>query len=244
MHRLMIRGLLAPALLLVLTSISAAQMQIPEKFTNLQVFPKDIPHDDLIQTMRGFSFSLGVRCTHCHVEQGEKMDFASDAKKEKDVARTMLKMVGNINHEYIDKLGKESPTQVQCVTCHHGLARPRTINAVMADTMERKDLSAAIAEYKDLRKQYYGSGAYDFSETPLNILTEALLKQKKNRNAVAVMEMNVEYNTSPSGWTSHLLAMAHIANGDSDKAKADLDKILQANPNDKWAKEQKEQLKK
>lgn len=244
MHRLMIRGLLALAFSLVYTSISTAQMQMPEKPTNLQVFPKDISHDDLIQAMRGFSFSLGVRCTHCHVEKGDKMDFASDAKKEKDIARTMLKMIGNINHEYIDKLGVESPIQVQCVTCHHGLARPKTINAVMADTMEKKDLTATITEYKDLRKQYYGSGAYDFSETPLNILTESLLKQKKTKEAVAVMEMNMEYNTPPSGWALHLLAMSHQANGDTDKARADLERILQANPNDKWAKEQMEGLKK
>jgi len=39
----------------------SAKAQVPEKFTNLQYFEKTIQRDDLIQTMRGFSFSLGVR---------------------------------------------------------------------------------------------------------------------------------------------------------------------------------------
>ena len=43
-----------------------AAAQIPEKFVNLQVLPKDLARDSLVQIMRGFSFALGVRCQHCH----------------------------------------------------------------------------------------------------------------------------------------------------------------------------------
>jgi thioredoxin reductase len=43
--------------------------QIPDKFTNLKVLPKDISKQELQSTMRGFAFALGVRCEHCHVEE-------------------------------------------------------------------------------------------------------------------------------------------------------------------------------
>ena len=56
---------LVTALVLAAAPARAAG-QIPEKFENLQYFPKDIPRDSLVQTMRGFSFALGVRCHYCH----------------------------------------------------------------------------------------------------------------------------------------------------------------------------------
>jgi len=41
-------------------SVTSAQM--PEKFTNLQVLPNDIPRGELIGIMRRFTSSLGLRC--------------------------------------------------------------------------------------------------------------------------------------------------------------------------------------
>ncbi len=59
---------------------AAADAQVPDKFTNLQYFPKDISRQQLIATMRGFSFSLDVRCQFCHAAKAgnslEQMDFA------------------------------------------------------------------------------------------------------------------------------------------------------------------------
>jgi hypothetical protein len=37
---------------LVLAGASSATAQIPDKFTNLQVFPKEISKGELVQTMR------------------------------------------------------------------------------------------------------------------------------------------------------------------------------------------------
>ena len=67
MRRLTFRSLV-PVLCagFVATPLSRAAPQIPEKFENLQFFPKDIARDSLINIMRGFSFALGVRCQHCH----------------------------------------------------------------------------------------------------------------------------------------------------------------------------------
>lgn len=225
---------------------SVAHAQAPSEFTNLQYFPKDISRDDLMQTMRGFSFSLGVRCQYCHASKEgvplKDANFASDEKETKRKARAMLRMVDAINQQYISKLDPPAARQVQCVTCHHGLGKPVTLNAVLAETIEKQDVAAAVAQYRDLRKKYYGGGEYDFGETPLNILTESLLKQKKSREAVAIMELNVEVNTPPSGWSYSLLAMSHVANKDTEKAKTDFQKILERNPQDEWAKKQLEQL--
>jgi hypothetical protein len=231
------------AIAAVFVSSIGAWAQDQEKPKNLQYFPKDISRKELIGIMRQFSFATGLRCEGCHVQKADgKMDFASDGKDEKRTARVMLKMVDDINKSYIDKLGQANAIQVQCVTCHRALSKPQPINAVLAETIEKKDVNAAIAQYKDLRTKYYGSARYDFSETPLNQLSESLMAKDKNKDAVAITEMNAELNAPVSGWTQHVLAQAHIANGDKDKAKADLKTILSAHPDDKWAKEQSEKL--
>jgi hypothetical protein len=230
--------------LVVCFAVLGAIAQVPEKFTNLQYFPKDIAHDDLIQIMRGFSFSLNVRCQYCHAsKEGDKeTNFASDEREAKKTARAMLHMVDAINQQYIAKLESKTLRRVECVTCHHAVSKPVAMNTLLADTIEKKDLEAAIALYRDLRKRVYGSGQYDFGETPLNQLTESLLKQHKTREAAAIMELNVEVNTSPSMWTRSLLAMAHSANKENEKAKADFQKILEIDSQNAWAKKQLEQL--
>ena len=224
----------------------AAEAQMPDKFTNLQYFPKTISRQELMGNMRGFSFSLGVRCQFCHAgkdgNKREQMDFASDEKDTKKTARAMLRMVDAINQEYIAKMGRTAPIRVECVTCHHQLSIPKTMHALLAETIDKKDIQAALALYRDLRKNGLGNGQYDFGETSLNILTESLLKQDKAKEAVAIMELNVEVNTPPSGWAYNLLAMSHLANKQVEKARADYQKILELNPQDEWAKKQLEQL--
>ena len=98
-------------------------------FKNLQVFPKDIARPQLIANMRFFSQSLGVRCTFCHVgvegQPPSTYDFASDAKKEKLVARKMLAMVHRINQQDFGVTDFNN-AKVTCFTCHRGSPRPLT----------------------------------------------------------------------------------------------------------------------
>ncbi len=185
--------------------------------------------------MRGFCFSLGVRCEYCHAG---KMNFASDEVQTKSTARNMLRMVAAINHDYIPK----SSVRVECVTCHHGLSRPRTLQAVLIEEMEKSDVSSAIALYRKLRKESYGSGQYDFSETSLNLLSETLVHDGKPKQGAAFMELNLEVNSPLSNWAYSDLAMAHLANGELRKAEADFSKILEADPQNSWAKEELEKL--
>ena len=68
-----------------LFSLPAIAQQIPDNFTNLQALPKTISKPELVSLMRGYVFSLGVRCDHCHAagKTPGSMDFASDDKPAK-----------------------------------------------------------------------------------------------------------------------------------------------------------------
>jgi len=239
------------ALIIVLSAGSSASAQFPDKFTNLKVLPKEISKHEMEGTMRSFTFALGVRCDHCHVEKKAPergFDFPADDKDAKKTARVMLQMVTAINHDYITKVPKTpadgAAIQVQCVTCHHGLTQPRPLNAVLADSTEKDGLEKTVALYHELRAKYYGSGQYDFGETSLNQLTEGLLAQKKNREALAIMELNFTENHPDSVWSYHMLAQSHEANGQVDKAIADYRKVLELHPDDRWAKQQIDSLSK
>ena len=129
-------ALLAAIFVAACTAISQQKAQTPTadnlEFHNLRVLPPNITHDELIATMRGIARSLGTRCNHCHVtnppDAKEEFDFASDAKPEKKVARTMLRMVRNINAEYVSKVNAHGQT-VTCFTCHRGRTVPETQTA-------------------------------------------------------------------------------------------------------------------
>ena len=83
-----------------------------EHFKNIQVL-KNIPADQLPNTMQYVAASLGVQCNFCHV-QGQ---FASDDKPTKATARKMMQMVSSIN-------GANYNITVGCATCHHGHMTP------------------------------------------------------------------------------------------------------------------------
>jgi tetratricopeptide (TPR) repeat protein len=239
---------LRPSILLVcvasiLLAAAPAGAQFPQKFTNLKVFPEETSARDLEQNMRGFAFALNVRCPYCHVQNADgKFDYAADDKQTKKTARIMLQMVASINRDFVGKIAKPNPMRVECVTCHHGLTQPRQLKAVLEEALDQQGLSAAIALYQDLRKQYYGSGQYDFGETTLNQVTEWLLAQRKNKEAAAIMEMNFAANSPQSMWAFHMLAMAHEANGEKDKAREDYRRVVELHPEDSWAREQVKRL--
>ena len=135
------RVMCAAAVALFAAVSLSAQNPIPEKFTNLQVLPKNIARADLVPLMRGFVQNLGVRCVHCHEYSGSdpagndltKFDFASDAKPPKAVARKMMKMVSAINGDLLKDVGEPAPagtSKVTCFTCHRGAIKPLTIPGI------------------------------------------------------------------------------------------------------------------
>lgn len=112
---------------------SSPQQWTPPDPMNLQVLPKTISKGDLVGTMKSFTQALGVRCEFCHVGEAgaplETFDFASDDKEEKGTARTMLRMVADINGKYLANVGEpraaDTPA-VTCYTCHRGSRTPLT----------------------------------------------------------------------------------------------------------------------
>jgi photosynthetic reaction center cytochrome c subunit len=112
-------------------AISQQKSQTPvndnAQFHNLQVLPPNITHDELLATMRGIARSLGTKCNHCHVANPpgseEEFNYASDAKPEKKVGRTMLRMTRDINANYVSKVNAHGKT-VTCFTCHRGQTVP------------------------------------------------------------------------------------------------------------------------
>ena len=93
-------------------------------FENIKMF-KGMPAGRLVTVMEmGFARSLGAKCTLCHVDD----KWASEEKKEKQVARDMAAMTKTINDSLLAKiphLESEHPT-VTCATCHRGQTKPAT----------------------------------------------------------------------------------------------------------------------
>ena len=91
-------------------------------YKNIQIL-KGKPAGVILSIMEiAYNKSLGVRCNYCH----DLKDWASDAKKQKGIARQMSGMVHDINEKYIksiDGLKSEHPA-VNCTTCHRGQIKP------------------------------------------------------------------------------------------------------------------------
>lgn len=192
-----------PVLLLLLVlpaGRAAAQHRFPpDSFTNLKVLPKTIDQRTLITTMRGFALALGVRCAYCHVGRDDQpldsIDFASDKKRPKLVARVMLQMVHHINAEHLaDVPDRPKPLlEVKCATCHRGVARPRLIDDDLSLMLADSGLEAAARRYRDLRQRYCGSGAYDFRELTLTLLAEDEARAGRTDNALGLLKLNGEF---------------------------------------------------
>jgi hypothetical protein len=113
----------------------------PEKkqqgqWKNLKVLPQDISKDSLHNVMEFYSRSLGVHCNFCHAKSKDPNqkwpDFASDEKMEKEVARKMMTMTGEINLKYFNWMNSTQPDTIRsvtCVTCHHGTPHPENMPA-------------------------------------------------------------------------------------------------------------------
>ena len=118
------------ALVIVVIAGIAAVPSLPNEYKNLKVLPKDISTKDLSRIMIDeFEDGLGVSCGFCHAEEKDshKLDYASDEKPEKEIARLMMKMTLEINEKYFivtHPLMGDSTLSITCITCHNGQPRP------------------------------------------------------------------------------------------------------------------------
>jgi hypothetical protein len=119
-----------PGILACIAVISAAATSSQSLYTNLKVLPKDISPRELQAIMADdFEDGLGVTCGFCHAnaKDGHGLDFASDEKPEKEIARRMMRMTLGINKKYFKAkhpaIGSNALT-ITCTTCHKGEAFP------------------------------------------------------------------------------------------------------------------------
>jgi hypothetical protein len=217
---------------------------------NLQVLPKDWTRPQVLGVMRQFTAALGVNCQHCHAEAanqpapdpaaagrggrggGPQLDYALDDKETKKIAREMMKMVADINGKYLPATGRTFTdfNRVSCETCHHGLARPRSLRAALTEAVTASGPDSAIKLYRALRLRYYGSAAYDFSEPSLNETGNQLGQvAEQRRAALAILRLNLEFfPTSIPTLTN--LATISVAMGDTAGAVAAINQALQVQP--------------
>jgi hypothetical protein len=240
-------GTVAFGMTILFASVALAQAapaQTPPPMTNLQLYPKDIPRPELIATMQGFAQALGVQCGYCHVGQAPQFDFASDAKPTKGVARKMILLAREVNAKIPEAVGKppNDTTRLRCATCHRGVAIPKLLPDILTETEGKSGSAAAIQQYRDLRKQYYGGQSYDFSENSLVALANQLNGANKPDAAIAFLQLNTEFY--PGSAPSYAaMAQAYMRKNDKENAVKSLEKAVQLDPNNQLAKRQLDQLK-
>ena len=117
----------------------------PDKpvWKNLKVMPKNTDEEQKEVIMHRYSVQLGVTCSFCHPDTRpgvfpRRVDFVTDEKPEKRIARDMMRMTDRINKKYFDytndysheSLAKEVVT---CGTCHRGITKPSNMKLFNRD---------------------------------------------------------------------------------------------------------------
>jgi tetratricopeptide (TPR) repeat protein len=233
-------------LLLAAAAAGPAAAQIPDKYKNLQVLPKEITKPELVEIMRNFAGALGVRCNHCHVGQNaatlEGFDFASDEKEQKKVARAMLRMTREINQTLLPATGRTRMVEVRCITCHRGQVKPETLDRVVLAAIEEKGVAAGLDRYRELRTASFGEGGYDFSARTLSIVAETLARDRKDLDgALSAVAVNLEFH--PDDPNIHLMQGEMLARkGDKEGALRSYRRVLELQPDNRRAKAQVEAL--
>jgi len=211
----------------------------PEKSKNLQVLPKDCDAEKLQAIMKGFTRSLGVRCTHCHVgREGQPLetyDFVSDQNPNKDRAREMYRMLGSING-HLKKITPSGDKRVNmwCGTCHQGRPRPMTLGEELAESYRRAGIESALARYRELREKFYGRGGYDFGERSLDDFGDELIELGNREAAIEILRLNTTQSPqSSTAWES--LADAYDGGGRKELAAIYFRKAVEVDPGNEEA---------
>ena len=199
---LLILGVLAGIWVATAPEASAQRFQWPEEPKNLKVLPEDVKGARLGQVMRGFVSALGVRCEFCHMGEGPDLtqfDFESDEKPTKQKARVMIRMVQAINESHLEELTElgvaaDQRVQVDCMICHRTQTKPVMLGDVLEAAIDSAGIDTAIARYHELREQYYGGFAYDFSSRTLTRLGDRLAGKEKFPEAIHILQLEIEMN--------------------------------------------------
>jgi uncharacterized membrane protein len=106
----------------------------------------------------------------------------------------------------------------------------RSISETLSATLASKGLDAAVKQYHDLKTAQ--PATYNFDEDELNALGYRLLNARKFKEAIRILQLNVEvYPRSSNVYDS--LGEAYMDAGDKPEAVANYRKALQLNPKNK-----------
>lgn len=188
--------------------------------------------------MNAIANALGVECSYCHsAERG-----SGQSEPKKDIARQMIQMTRELNARIQAATGKapNEAVRVDCITCHRGVPIPRPLPDLLWQTVTQQGAAAAIEQYRDLRRRFYGRATYDFGEDTLVALAQRLANVRAD-DAIALLKLNLEFY--PESAKSYVaLAYAHTRKVDDASAIAALEKALELDPADAMARGQLEQL--
>ena len=207
------------AAVLILASAHVAAAQQPDRLLDMQVIAS----------------SLGVSCNYCHAQRGDPPAVTAGGKSRQDVAREMIAMTRALNATVQTAAGKPAneTVQVGCITCHRGVPIPRQLTDILWTTTVRQGSPAAVAQYRELRGQFYGKQAYDFSEDAL-ILIASRIGQARPEDAIALMDLNLEF--FPRSARSYITLSIAQSRRDAPAAIVSLKKALEIDPDNAEAK--------
>ena len=195
------------------------------------------PGPNLMANMQTISQALGVNCEYCHsAPRG-----SGQPEPKKEIARAMMAMTREINAKVQAATGGTNATGVECVTCHRGVAIPRQLDDILNATIREKGVAAAVVQYRELRKQYYGRQSYDFGEGTLLAIAQRITASKPD-DAIALLQLNIEFY--PQSVQSYgALAYAYTRKFDDQTAMKYFEKALEIQPENGIIRGQLEQLK-
>ena len=105
--------------------------------------------------------------------------------------------------------------------------RQQSIAQPLARTIREQNIEAAVKQYYDLKKNQ--PATYDFAEDELNTFGYVLLAQKKVKEAIEILKLNVE--AYPQGFNTYdSLGEAYMIDGQRDLAIKNYKKSLELNP--------------
>jgi tetratricopeptide (TPR) repeat protein len=119
------------------------------------------------------------------------------------------------------------------------LAGKKPVSAMLLETVTHEGVDAAIQQYHDLKSAH--PAAMDFSEDDLNNLGYELIAMNRTKDAIKVLELNVEtYPQSSNVYDS--LGEAYMEDGDKKSAIENFEKSLKLDPTNRNAIDKLKQL--
>jgi tetratricopeptide (TPR) repeat protein len=108
----------------------------------------------------------------------------------------------------------------------------KSISEALSATIASSGVDEAVKQYHDFRTAE--SSAYDFEEGELNALGYQLIRAKKLKESIRILQLNVEaYPQSSNTYDS--LGEAYLDDGNKAQAIANYQKSLQLNPKNRNA---------